>query len=304
MTLTWTSLDHWIAATGLLAAVACALPGCFLVLRRMSMMGDAISHAVLPGLAAAFLITGSRGSFPMLIGAVACGVFTALATDWVHRRGRVEHGAAMGVVFTSLFALGLVLIVRGADAVDLDPGCVLYGAIELTPLDTVALGGVDVPRAAIQLAVVTLVNIAVIVIFFKELKLTSFDPEFAESLGYRAARMHTLLMVMTATTAVAAFESVGSILVVAMLIVPAAAAHLLTDRLWSMLLVAAGIGAVAAVAGHLAAITLPQLVGYPDTNTAGMMAVVAGGLLTVIVFLGPRHGVMARRYRRRTVLRR
>ncbi len=298
MTLHWTSLDTWITATGVLAAVACALPGCFLVLRRMSMMGDAISHAVLPGLAAAFLVTGSRASLPMFIGAVVCGIVTALGTEWVRRRGRVDHGAAMGVVFTSLFALGLVLIVRGADKVDLDPGCVLYGAIELTPLHTIAVAGLELPRAFVQLGVVALLNLAVIALFYKELKITSFDPEHADALGISSARMHELLMVLTAVTAVAAFESVGSILVVAMLIVPAATAHLLTDRLAGMLAAAAVIAALAAGGGHLAAITLPQLIGYDDTNTAGMMAVVAGALLVGAIVFGPRRGLVRMALRR------
>jgi manganese/zinc/iron transport system permease protein len=178
--------------------------------------------------------------------------------------------------------------------VDLAPGCVLYGAIELTPLHTVTIAGLELPRAFAQLAVVVVLNAAVIGLFYKELKITSFDPEHADALGISSGRMHELLMVMTAVTAVAAFESVGSILVVAMLIVPAATAHLLTDRLSSMLLVAVVVAAATAGGGHLAAITLPQLIGYEDTNTAGMMAVVAGAVLAAVIFFGPRRGLLAR----------
>jgi manganese/zinc/iron transport system permease protein len=145
--MSWTTLDTWIVVAGALTAASCALLGCFLLVRRMSMMGDAISHSVLPGLAAAFLITGSRDSLPMLAGAVIVGLLTAGLTQGLSRFGDVEESAAMGVVFTSFFALGLVLIVRAADTVDLDPGCVLYGAIELSPLDTVSSRGlVDSPR--------------------------------------------------------------------------------------------------------------------------------------------------------------
>jgi manganese/zinc/iron transport system permease protein len=133
----WFSLDTWIVVVGVLAAVSCALLGNFLVLRQMSMMGDAISHAVLPGLAIAFLITQARTSWLMFLGAAVIGVLTAVFTQWISRFGKVDRGASMGIVFTTLFALGLLLIVQAADSVDLDPSCVLYGAIELTPLDVV-----------------------------------------------------------------------------------------------------------------------------------------------------------------------
>jgi len=163
---TWSwALDGWIVAAGVLCAVASALLGNFLVLRRMSLLGDAISHAVLPGLAAAFFLSGSRSSLPMFLGAVLVGVLTALFTEWIRGIGRVDEGASMGVVFTSLFALGLVMIVQAADHVDLDPGCVLYGAIEMTPLDTVFVAGYDVPRAVVMLGVVTAVNAAFVLLF-------------------------------------------------------------------------------------------------------------------------------------------
>ena len=122
----WYAIDTWIVIVGMLAAVSCALLGNFLVLRQMSMMGDAISHAVLPGLAVAFLITGARASLAMFVGAAVVGVLTAVFTQWISRFGKVDQGASMGIVFTTLFALGLILIVRAADHVDLDAGCVLY----------------------------------------------------------------------------------------------------------------------------------------------------------------------------------
>ncbi|MEO9930251.1 metal ABC transporter permease, partial [Rhodopirellula bahusiensis] len=174
------ALDGWIVAAGMLCAVASSLLGCFLVLRRMSLLGDAISHAVLPGLAAAFLISGSRSSGWMFLGAVIVGVLTALLSDWIHVRGEVDEGASMGVVFTTLFAAGLIMIVLAADRVDLDPGCVLYGAIESTPLDTWAipipiLGETNVPRVVVVLSIVTLINAAFVIFFFKELKMATFD---------------------------------------------------------------------------------------------------------------------------------
>ncbi|MBL4699967.1 MAG: metal ABC transporter permease, partial [Phycisphaeraceae bacterium] len=219
--------DFWIIVAALLSALSCALLGNFLVLRRMSMMGDAISHAVLPGLAAAFLITGSRDSFTMFIGAAIVGVLTAVLTEWIHSLGKVEHSASMGVVFTSLFALGLVLIVQAADHVDLDAQCVLYGAIELIP----SFDPFEIPQAVITLSLVFGIVLTFVLVFYKELKITAFDPQLATTLGINATFMHYLLMSLIAMTTVACFESVGSILVIAMLIVPAASAFLLTERL-------------------------------------------------------------------------
>ncbi|NBB80612.1 MAG: iron ABC transporter [Verrucomicrobia bacterium] len=302
--MSWFPLDTWIVVIGALAAIACALLGNFLVLRKMSMMGDAISHAVLPGLAIAFLVTGARASLAMFIGAAIVGLFTAVFTQWISRFGKVDEGASMGIVFTSLFALGLLLIVQAADQVDLDPGCVLYGAIELTPLDVVwrpeVLGvALAVPRAAVVLAGVMLVNLVFVAGFFKELRIVSFDPELADTMGIRSNWMHYLLMSLVAMTTVAAFEAVGSIIVIAMLIVPAATAHLLTDRLWLMVLLSAAFAGAAAVLGHISALTVPGWFGFADTSTSGMMAVVVGIFFLVALFAAPKHGVLVR-YLRKT----
>ena len=245
------SLDGWIVAAGVLCAVASALVGNFLVLRRMSMLGDAISHAVLPGLAAAFFLTSSRDSLPMFVGAALVGVFTALATESIRRFGKVDEGASMGVVFTTLFALGLVLIVQAADRVDLDPGCVYYGAIEMTPLDTVAIGTWQVPRVVLVLGSVLLLNLVAVTLFFKEFKIASFDPSLATTLGFNDSVMHYLLATLVAITAVASFEAVGNILVVAMLIVPPATAYLCTNRLRPMIVTSVIVAAAAAVLGHV-----------------------------------------------------
>lgn len=295
----WTSFDTWIVVVGALTAVACALPGCFLVLRKMSMMGDAISHAVLPGIAVGFLLTGERSSIPMFLGAVATGILTAVFTQWVSRFGRVDRGAAMGIVFTTLFAVGLILIVRAADHVDLDPGCVLYGAMELTPLDTRTVAGFEVPRAALSIGLVLLANLAVIVALFKEFRLSAFDPSLSDALGFSSGFLHYLLMVMVAVTTVAAFEAVGSIIVIAMLIVPAATALLLTRRLIPMVVIACLAGVLAALLGHLSAITVPGWFGYDSTSTSGMMATAAGLLFVLAWLFGPAEGLVIRQLFRR-----
>ncbi|HNQ21502.1 MAG TPA: metal ABC transporter permease [Phycisphaerae bacterium] len=292
--MTWYPLDTGIVLVGALSAVACALLGNFLVLKRISMMGDALSHAVLPGLAIAFLLTGSRGSLTMFIGAAVAGVLTAAISQWVSELGQVEESASLGVVFTALFALGLILIVRGADAVDLDPGCVLYGSLELVPLESWNVAGFPLPRAAAPLAVACVLNLGFLLLFYKELKVSTFDPALAKTLGIPARLLHYVLMTLIAVTTVAAFESVGSILVIAMLIVPPATAHLLTDRLPVMLLLSVVLAMAAAVLGHVAAITVPTWFGYADTSTAGMMAVVAGLLFGLAVLAAPRYGLARR----------
>ncbi len=290
----WTFIDTWIVGTGMLSAMSCALLGNFLVLRRMSMMGDAISHAVLPGLAVAFLITGSRDSVTMLVGAVLVGIATAFLIQGVTKLGGLDKGASMGVIFTTLFALGLILIRQAADHVDLDPGCVLYGAIELTPLDVYEIAGWEVPRAAATNGVMLLVNLVFVGLLYKELKITSFDPDLATTMGINAGFMHYLLMSLVAATTIAAFESVGSILVIAMLIVPGACAHLLTDRLPAMIALSLLVAATSAVLGHWGAIALPPLLGFRDTGTAGMMATAAGFIFVLVFLFAPRHGVAGR----------
>jgi manganese/zinc/iron transport system permease protein len=294
----WTSLDSWIIVTGMLSAMSCALLGNYLVLRRMSMMGDAISHAVLPGLAVAFLISGSRDSLAMMLGAVMIGVLTAFLIQLLGKLSGLDRGASMGVIFTTLFAIGLILIRQAADHVDLDPGCVLYGAIELTPLDVYDWGGFEIPRAAVTNAFMLMANLAFTLLFYKELKITSFDPALATTIGINADLMHYVLMTLVAATTIAAFESVGSILVIAMLIVPGAAAHLLTDRLAVMLAVSLVIAGLSAVLGHIGAIAIPGWFGLPDTSTAGMMAVAVGAIFLCVFLFAPRHGLAGRTFTR------
>ena len=285
------SLAVWTVAVGILCNVPCAILGCYLVLRRMSLLGDAISHAVLPGLAVAFLLTGSINGIGMAIGAGVLGVLTAYLTQLVHKTADVPEDAGMGVVFTSLFAVGVILITRAASSVDLDPGCVLYGLIEFAPLDTVPLLGLEVPRAVQTLGPVLAITVAFVAVFWKELKLVSFDPALAAAMGFRVALIHYMLMAMVAGVTVASFEAVGSILVIAMLIVPAATAHLLSDRLPGMIGWSVAVAVLSAVLGYIGAVRL-------NTSVAGMMSVSAGGLFLVAVFVAPRHGILSQAGRR------
>ena len=254
-------------------------------------MGDAISHAVLPGLAIAFLIAGSRANLWMFLGAAIAGILTALFTQWITHFGKVERGAAMGIVFTTLFAIGLVLIRKAADHVDLDAGCVLYGALEYTPLNMVTLFENEtsffaVPRAALVIGATLLFNALIIALFYKEFKLAAFDPGLAQTQGFRPQFMHYLLMTMVAITTVAAFEAVGSIIVIAMLIVPPATAFLLTRNLPTLILVSLIVAALSAILGQIAS-HIPPLLGLPDTTSSGMIATTAGFLFLLAWLFGP-----------------
>lgn len=285
------SIDLWTIAVAAACGVACGVPGVYLVLRRLSMLGDAISHAVLPGLAVAFLLTGSRSVFPMLAGALVTGLLTASLSAGVSRLGRVAQDAALGVVFTSLFALGVLLISLFSRNVDLDPGCVLYGLIDAAALDTRPILGLEVPRSLLVLAPCAIINVALVVLFRKELALTSFDPELATALGFNASIIHYALLAMVAATCVVSFEAVGSILVVAMLIVPGATAYLLTQRLSRMLPIAAAIAVVGAVAGYL-------LARETGAAVAGAISVALGAQFALALALSPSQGLIPKIARR------
>lgn len=278
--------DLWVILTGILASAACGLIGAFLVLRKNAMLGDAISHSVLPGLVLAFLITASRNVVPMIIGAGAMGLLTAYLTETLDRTGRLYKDAALAIVFTLLFSVGVILVSVYAGQIDLDQECVLYGEIAYAPWDTFVIGGADYgPRPVWILGGILLANLLFILLFYKQLKISSFDPEIARAVGINERLWHYLLMTMVSLTVVAAFESVGAILVVAMLIIPGATAHLLTRRLPTLLILSVVIGIVCAVGGFFAA-------SWFDASIAGFMAVVGGvvfGLAALAVRLFKLH---------------
>lgn len=276
-----------IIATGALVAASAGMVGCFLVLRRLALLGDAISHSVLPGIAIAFLLTGSRSSIWMVLGAAALGLLTAFLVQAFQRAG-VQEDAGMGVTFTALFAFGVVLVSLFAGQVDLDLDCVLYGEIAYTPWDTLAIGGVNIgPEALWVMGGVFLLNVVVIGLFYKELKICAFDPSMAAAVGINVAFIHYLLMGLVSVTTVGAFESVGAILVVAMMIIPAATAYLLTEKLSRMLLLAVLQGVISSVIGYFVARWL-------DSSIAAAMTVVSGTLFAGAFLFAPRSGLVAR----------
>ncbi len=281
-----------VLLTAIFAACACSLVGTFLILRRMAMMSDAISHAILPGLVVAYVIANGPNLLIGTLGAAAAGVATVFLVEALQRTGLVKSDAAIGIVFPALFAFGTFLISRYFSQVHLDADAVLFGEIAFAPFDRLIVFGNDIgSQPLIVLAILTIVNAALMLLFYKELKLATFDPGLAASLGLSPVIIHYGLMTAVSFTTVGAFAAVGAILVVALLIVPAATAYLLTDRLERMILLSLACGIASAVIGYYVAMAL-------DVSISGMMAVSGGAIFALAALFSPSHGIVARAIRR------
>jgi manganese/zinc/iron transport system permease protein len=279
-------LDLPALLAAILACGSCGLLGSFLLLRRDSLLGDALSHAVLPGIIAGFAITGARAGLPMLLGALAAALLAVFLIGLVRRVARLESGAATGAVFTSFFALGLMLMeATGARSVDLDLDCVLFGQLESVVwleaqgfgslLDPVTLAAL--PCQLFLLAAVAVVLAGLVALLWRPLHLLCFDPDYAAAIGLPARGLELALNLMVAAAAVAAFEAVGSILVVAMLVCPAAAIRLLTDSYRTQVLGGAVLGAALGALGYAVAGPLPAAFGQSfSLNAAGVIGTLGG----------------------------
>lgn len=284
--------DLVIIVTAGLTATACGLLGPFLVLRRAALLSDAVSHAVLPGIVATWLLLHTRAPLAVIVGGAIFAVLCVLAIDGLRSTGLVRSDAAIGLVFPLLFALGVLGVTRYASGIHLDLDSTIYGEIAFAPFDIWTIGGVDVARSVVILGTIAALNLAFVVLLWKELKATTFDPGFAQTVGLRPQLLSRLMLVAVAITAVTAFESVGAILVVTLLIVPGATAYLLTDRLALMVAVAVGIGWIAAVAGYWGAV-----VG--DSSIAGTMGLVCALCFALALLVSPKYGLVATAVRRR-----
>ena len=283
--------------TGIFVAVACALPGNFLVLRRQALIGDAISHVVLPGIVVAFLLTGVVSTWPMLLGAAGAALVAVLAIEGVRRLGKIESGAAMGVVFTAMFAGGVLLLEQSDTSnVHLDVEHALYGNLEsLIWLDATGWGSlldpealatipVELPRMAITFLFVALFT----AVFWRPLKISTFDEGFARTIGMKTGPLGLGLVIVAAIAAVAAFDAVGSIIVIAMFICPPAAARMMTNRLEHQIAWSVGFAIVAAILGYVLAGYGPLWIGLRDSvSAAGMIATVSGLILGAAAVVGP-----------------
>ncbi|MGQ3487723.1 metal ABC transporter permease [Roseovarius pacificus] len=282
---------------GTLAAIACALPGNFLLLRRQALIGDAISHVVLPGIVTAFLLTGAVATWPMMLGAGGAALVTVLLIEAIRRLGGIEPGAAMGVVFTSMFAAGVLLLeLSDTSSVHLDVQHALYGNLEsLIWLDGTGWAALSDPQALRglppelpRMAAVLVLVATLTAILWRPLKLSTFDEGFARTLGLPVRGIGLILVVMAAIAAVAAFDAVGSIIVIAMFICPPAAARLMTNRLERQIWWSVGFAALSALLGYVLAGYGPLwLGGRHAVSAAGMIATVSGMLLALAALFGP-----------------
>ncbi len=276
-----------IQITASVVAIACALPGVFLVLRRMALMSDAISHSILLGVALAFMVVEDTSSPLLILAAAATGVLTVALVELLHGTRLVKEDAAIGLVFPALFSIGVIIISRYAGDVHLDIDAVLLGELVFAPFDRLLIGGADLgPRILWVMGTILLLNAGFIGLFYKELKLSTFDAALAGALGFSPAVIHYLFMSLVSVTAVGAFDAVGSILVVALMIGPPAAAYLITDRLPRLIMLSAGLGVLGAWSGYWLSYLL-------DVSIAGSMATMTG-VIFVLTFLGaPERGIVA-----------
>ncbi|MEO0665272.1 MAG: metal ABC transporter permease [Pseudomonadota bacterium] len=282
---------------GVLAAIACALPGNFLILRRQALIGDAISHVVLPGIVVAFVLTGTVTTIPMLLGAATASIIAVILIEAVKRLGKIEPGAAMGVVFTTMFAAGVLMLEQtDTSNVHLDVEHALMGNLETliwlradgwgSLLDPTALATLpeELPRIAVTCGMIILLTL----LFWRWLKIATFDEGYAEALGIPAAALGFGVVVTAALAAVAAFDAVGSIIVIAMFICPPAAARLMTNSLFAQIWWSVGFAALAAVSGYVLAGYGPLWFGAESAvSAAGMIATVAGVILALACLYGP-----------------
>lgn len=274
------------------AAAACALPGAFLVLRHMAMMSDAISHTVLLGIVVAFFIVEDLNSPLLITGAALTGVLTVSLVELLNRTHLVREDAAIGLVFPALFSIAVILISRYAGDVHLDTDAVLLGELALAPFERFRPFGVDIgPVSLYVMGGILLLNLLFIAVFYKELKLSTFDAGLAAALGFSPGLIHYALMTLVSVTAVGAFDTVGSILVVALMIAPPVSAYLLTDSLPRLLGLSVLIGVASAIAGY-------WLAHFLDASISGAMATTAGLIFLVVLLFAPERGLVALARRR------
>lgn len=286
------SSDIAITLTGILVASACALPGCFLILRKMAMMSDAISHAILPGLVLGYVLAQGPNMPMAFLGSALAAVVMISLIGLLQRHRHIDSQSAIGIVFPAMFALGIFVISRYFSNVHLDTDAVLYGNIEFASIDVLIIGDTVLgPLSIWVMSALLVLNLLFICLFYKELKITTFDTGLAITLGFSPVVLHYALMMLVSLTTVGAFSAVGAILAVALMIVPAATAYLLTERLPWMLALSVLIGALSAVSGYFVAFAL-------DASVAGAMASMTGVFFGLTVLFSPSRGILTALYRR------
>ncbi len=282
------NLQLQLLIIALITAIACALPGVFLVLRGVALMSDAISHAILPGIVIMFLLVQNLESPLLIAGACMAGLVTVMLTEWIIGTHKIAKDAAIGLVFPLFFSVGILLISRYTYNVHVDTDMVLLGELAFAPFDRFVLWGIDLGACALWvMATVALLNCFFVGIFYKELKLTTFDPMLAQMLGISPSNMHYLLMALTSLTAVSAFNVVGSIVVVALMLTPAATAYLLTEQVGTMITTSIAIAMLSALGGYNLACLL-------DASIAGSIATAGGIIFLCVLIAAPYKGLCSR----------
>lgn len=286
-----TSVQFEIQLIASLVAIACAIPGTFLVLRKMAMISDAISHSILPGIVVAFFLTQDLNSPLLIFFAALTGVLTVVLVEKIQQTKLVKEDTAIGLVFPALFSIGVILIGKFANDVHLDVDAVLLGELAFTPFDRVYYGDVDLgPKSLITIISILALTLLLLFAFFKELKISTFDAGLASSLGFSPIILHYGLMSVASVTTVGAFDAVGAILVVALMIAPAASAYLLTTDLKKMIALACIFGVFSAISGYWLAHSL-------DASIAGSIATMLGIVFLIVYLFAPSKGLIAVLYR-------
>ncbi len=276
-----------IQLIAIIVSVACVIPGVFLILRRMSMMSDAISHTILLGIVLAFFATHDLTSPLLIVGAALMGTLTVYLVEVMHNTKLISEDSSIGLIFPFLFSIGVILISIYAGNVHLDTDAVLLGEIAFAPFNRFVVRGKDIgPKALYVMGSILLLNIIYLFLFYKELKLTTFDEKLAAVLGFSPIFIHYSLMSMVSITAVGAFDSVGSILVIAFMAGPSASAYLITDDLKRMILLSIVIGILSAISGYWLSVLF-------DVSIAGSMAGMVGLIFFIVFIFVPDRGLLS-----------
>jgi manganese/zinc/iron transport system permease protein len=280
-----------IQIIAILVAVASSIPGVFLVLRKMAMMSDAITHTILLGIVVAFFIVTDLNSPFLIIGAGLVGILTVYLVELINNTNLASEDSAIGIVFPLLFSIAIILISRYAGSVHLDTDSVLLGELAFAPFNRMVIAGIDIGAKAIySMGSILIINLILVILFFKELKIATFDNSLAKILGFSPLIINYGLMASVSFTAVGAFEAVGSVLVIAFMIGPPISAYLLSDDLKKIIYLSAGIGALNAIIGYQFAVLL-------DVSIAGSIAAMTGISFILVFIFAPQRGII-------TVLRR
>lgn len=276
-----------IQLIAVIVAVACSIPGVFLVLRKMAMMTDAITHTILLGIVIAFLIVKDFNSPFLIIGAALVGVLTVYLVEALNRTRLVNEDSAIGIVFPLLFSIAIIIISKYAGSVHLDTDSVLLGELAFAPFDRMRIGGVDIGAKSIySMGAILIANIVFVILFFKELKLATFDSGLASALGFAPVFIHYGLMTSVSVTAVGAFQAVGSILVIALMIGPPITAYLLSDDLRRIIFISGAVGAANSIIGY-------QFASLFDVSIAGSIALITGFSFMVVFIFAPERGIFS-----------